>query len=233
MGVRVRGSQRRNTIVSIRSETTHPLAAGQDPRRRESTPRGTSDQGTGDAGQAGTITADGLHERYLEEVFRYVLRRVPRREEAEDITAEVFAAAFAGLPRFRSQCTPYLWLLGIARRQIAIALRRRAARRETLASELSDETPELGRIEETLVTEGPEQALSRAEARRVVRDLVAQLPPDQREALLLQYVEQFSVAEISVVLGRSPAAVNSLLQRARATLYRRGRVYFLDDEEIG
>ena len=84
-----------------------------------------------------------------------------------------------------------------------------------------------------LVTEGPEQALSRAEARRVVRDLVAQLPPDQREALLLQYVEQFSVAEISVVLGRSPAAINSLLQRARATLYRRGRVYFLQDEEIG
>src|SRR5207253_1579137 len=116
-------------------------AAGQDPRRRESAPSGTSDQGRRDADQTGPVTAAGLHERYLEDVFRYVLRRVPRREEAEDITAEVFAAAFAGLPRFRGQCPPYLWLLGIARRQIAIALRRRVARRETLASELDDESP--------------------------------------------------------------------------------------------
>jgi hypothetical protein len=42
-------------------------------------------------------TAAGLHERYLNEVFRYVLRRVPQREEAEDITAQVFAAAFEAL----------------------------------------------------------------------------------------------------------------------------------------
>jgi RNA polymerase sigma-70 factor, ECF subfamily len=66
--------------------------------------------------RADSVTATLLYERYLEEVFRYVLRRVPRIEEAEDITAEVFAAAFEGLPRFRRDCSPYLWLLGIARR---------------------------------------------------------------------------------------------------------------------
>jgi DNA-directed RNA polymerase specialized sigma24 family protein len=48
---------------------------------------------------------------------------------------------------------------------------------------------------------------------------------------MLQYVEQLSVAEIAVVMGRSPASVKSLLQRARETLYRRGRAYFLDDDE--
>src|SRR5437899_6303338 len=94
--------------------------------------------------EADWTTAGVLHERYLGEVFRYVLRRVPRQEEAEDITAEVFAAAFVGLPRFRGQCSPYLWLLGIARRKIADALRRRAARPETLASELADEMTEAG-----------------------------------------------------------------------------------------
>src|SRR5262245_46688448 len=82
-------------------------------------------------------TAARLYERHLEEVYRYVLRRVPSVEESEDITAEVFAAAFLGLARFRGQCSPYLWLLGIARRKIALALRQRAARRETLASELA------------------------------------------------------------------------------------------------
>jgi DNA-directed RNA polymerase specialized sigma24 family protein len=56
------------------------------------------------------ITAAGLYERYLEDVYRYVWQRVPSVEEAEDITAEVFAAAAAGLSRFRGQCPTYLWL---------------------------------------------------------------------------------------------------------------------------
>jgi RNA polymerase sigma-70 factor (ECF subfamily) len=175
-------------------------------------------------------TVAELHERYLKDVFRYVLRRVPSPEEAEDITAQVFAAAYEGLPRFRRDCSPYLWLLGIARRQVALTLRRRAARRETLASELPD--AEADPIwQELAATEGPEAALVRAEARRVVRELLAQLSPDQREALLLQYVERLSVAEIAVVMHRSPTSVAGLLQRARATLYRRGRAYFLGDDE--
>jgi RNA polymerase sigma-70 factor, ECF subfamily len=183
-------------------------------------------------GGADWTTAAALHERYLEDVFRYVFQRVPRQEEAEDITAEVFAAAFEGLSRFRGQCPPYLWLLGIARRKIALALRQRAARRETLASELPGESPDdLPAWELPPGGEGPEATLARAEARGVVRALIAQLSADQREALLLQHVERLSVAEIAAVMGRSPASVNSLLQRARATLYRRGRAYFLDSDE--
>jgi RNA polymerase sigma-70 factor, ECF subfamily len=177
-------------------------------------------------------TAAVLHERYLEDVFRYVSRRVPRQEEAEDITAEVFAAAFVALPRFRGQCSPYLWLLGIARRKIADSLRRRSTRREILTSELTDPSDETQRMPEMPApeAEGPEAALERAETQRVVRELVEHLKEEQREAVLLQYVEGLSMAEIAVVMGRSPAAVNSLLQRARAALFQRGRAYFLDNE---
>jgi RNA polymerase sigma-70 factor (ECF subfamily) len=179
--------------------------------------------------RAERVTAAELHERYLEDVLRYVLRRVPRQEEAQDITAEVFAAAFLALPRFRGPGSPYLWLLGIARRKIADALRRRAVRRETLASELSG-LAEAGPPWEAQVTEGPEAAVVRAEATRVLRALMAELIPLQREALLLQHWEQLTVPEIAVVMRRSPASVKSLLQRARATLRRRGHGYFLDDE---
>jgi RNA polymerase sigma-70 factor (ECF subfamily) len=181
--------------------------------------------------RADWATASVLHERYASEVFQYVLRRVPRREEAEDITAEVFAAAFVALPRFRGECPPYLWLLGIARRQIAAALRRRERRRETLASELaggSEEDPLLAALSEA---EGPEAALVRAEARRVLRELLAGLNADQREALMLQQVERLSAAEIGIVMGKSAPSVYSLLKRARANLYRRGRAYFLGEDE--
>jgi RNA polymerase sigma factor (sigma-70 family) len=188
--------------------------------------------------RAGEITAAELHERYLEDVFRYVWQRVRRAEEAEDITAEVFAAATAGLSRFRGQCPPYLWLLSIARRQIALAQRRRTNRRETLLSELAtttEDTEALWNLPRAAVTqpaaEGPEAALMRAEAQRVLDDLVAQLSPDQREALMLQQMERLSVAEIAVVMDRSPGAVSNLLNRARAALYRRGRAYFLGEDE--
>jgi RNA polymerase sigma-70 factor (ECF subfamily) len=202
----------------IRVQTTYAGAGAREPDTREAV-RDTADR----------ITAAELHARYLTEVFRYILRRVPRREEAEDITAQVFAAAFAALPRFRGQCAPHLWLLGIARRQIAAALRRRAARRESLASELAEgiwETESLWAGVDRV--EGPETAVMRAEARQVLHELVAALNTDQQEALLLQYVERLSVAEIAVVMGRSPAAVYSLLKRARAAIYKRGQGYFLE-----
>jgi RNA polymerase sigma-70 factor (ECF subfamily) len=179
--------------------------------------------------RADWATAAVLHERYLDDVFRYVLRRVPLIQEAEDITAEVFAAAAVGLPRFHGRSSSYLWLLGIARRKVADSLRRRERRREALASELAEGGPEEDPLWETLVAvEGPEQALVRAEARGVVRSLIADLGGDQREAVLLQYMEQLSIAEIAVVMGRSQASVTGLLQRARQTLYRRGQAYFLE-----
>jgi RNA polymerase sigma-70 factor (ECF subfamily) len=182
--------------------------------------------------RADRVTAAELHEQYLEDVLRYVLRRVSRQEEAEDITAEVFAAAFLGLPRFRGPCSPYPWLLGIARRKIADALRRRAVQRETLASELLGGDLDAGAPWAARVTaEGPEAAVVRAEAARVLCTLMAELGGDQREALLLQHMEQLTVPEIAVVMRRSPASVKSLLQRARATLRRRGHGYFLDDDE--
>jgi RNA polymerase sigma factor (sigma-70 family) len=69
------------------------------------------------------------------------------------------------------------------------------------------------------------------ELRRVLDALVAQLSADQREAMMLHYMEELSVAEIAVVMGRSPGSVSNLLNRARTALYRRGRAYFLGDDE--
>jgi RNA polymerase sigma-70 factor (ECF subfamily) len=183
---------------------------------------------------ADRIDAAELHRRYLKEVFQYVSRRVPR-QEAEDITMQVFAAALQALPRFRGDCPHRLWLLRIAHGRVADALRRRAARRETLASELVHAEAGADPLAEAMASalEGPEAVFERAEAQRVVRRLVDRLNPDQREALLLQYVEELPIAEIAVVMGRSPAAVNSLLQRARATVFRLGRAYFLDEGEGG
>jgi RNA polymerase sigma factor (sigma-70 family) len=120
--------------------------------------------------------------------------------------------------------------LSIARRQIARFLRQQAIRRETLASELADEAPDAQALwEELAVVEGPEMTAIRAETRRVLHGLVAHLNGEQREALMLQYVERLSVAEIAHVMGRSPGSVKGLLERAKAALFRLGREYFVGD----
>jgi len=172
---------------------------------------------------APTMGVAGLHGLYLDDVFRYCARRLARREDAEDVCAETFAAAFEGWPRFRGEVEVRLWLLGIARRKVANALRGQARRREIELSpdfDAPDASPH----------HSPSSAWQRMENRQAMRRLLANLKDDQREALLLKYIEELSIDQIAVVMGRSKASVNSLLQRARARVFRDGKSYFLDSQ---
>lgn len=168
-------------------------------------------------------TADTLHEHYLDDVFRYVSRRLPVRAEAEDITAETFAAAFGSLKTLKKGADPFPWLLGIARRKLID--RARKTKRQPQQDPLEGDWPETGA--------DPADQLLAAERRQAVWSLVDGLKPEQKEALLLQHLEELSIAQIGTVTGKSTAAVNSLLQRARATLLTRGAAYFLFLEAEG
>jgi RNA polymerase sigma-70 factor (ECF subfamily) len=187
-----------------------------------------------DRGRSTALDAHQLQKLYLSEIARYVRRRVDSIEETEDITADVFAAAFAALPKFRHECEPRIWLLRIAHRCVLTSARRRKTRFHVLHEfhnaahdYVHDATSEAANHG---TAESPEALLERAEAQRVLRELMGNLKAEQREALRLQYWEGLSINEIAVVMKRSPAAVNSLLQRARKTLFERGKDYFLKDE---
>jgi RNA polymerase sigma-70 factor (ECF subfamily) len=174
-------------------------------------------------------SVDFLFERYLDAVYSYVLYRVPNRIEAEDITAETFAAALVAWTRYRGDSRPYAWLLGIARQKIAEAARRHdlVKRHEPLQSDLTPHEREAIALLLTVdIQQLPEDAALKKEAGRVMRHLLERLPEPQREALLLQVEHGLSIREIAQVMGRSEAAANSLLQRARAAIFRLGQVYF-------
>ena len=182
------------------------------------------------------LDAAQLQRQYLKDVFRYVSRRVADREQAEDITAETFAAAFAALPKFRGQCDPKIWLFSIARHNILMELRRKKVRPQTLSLDRQYSAHEEGlpADEPSIRTENPadnpQAALEREEARQTIRKMMSALKEDQCEALRLKYWEDLSINEMAVVLKRSPAAVNSLLQRARQTLFQKGQTYFAENE---
>ncbi len=141
-------------------------------------------------------------------VFAYVSRRIRPVEEAEDVAAQVFVDAFRSWKRLKGE--PKFWLLGIARRKVCDVLRRQK-RTQSLSEGDSRSS-------------GMDGLLHAAEVREAIL-IVMNLPEDQRDAFLLQILEQMSIEEIAQVMGKSHAAVNSLLQRARAgiqtTLARR------------
>lgn len=173
-----------------------------------------------------SLSLEDLHRSYLQAVFTYVSRHVPNKTEAEDLTAEVFAAVVTQLPMYRRESGYYAWFIGIARRKISDYLRRREQRHEILSIDLVDEERETVALLVTDPDDLPEEIVLHQEARDVISKLLEVLPPPQREALLLQVIDELPIRVIAEIIGRSEAATNSLLQRARATLFKCGRSYF-------
>jgi len=148
-----------------------------------------------------------LYEANFDRVHAFLARRVPTREEAEDLTAEVFQQALAGLASFEWQGVPFAaWLIGIASHLIARRWQRAANRTEVSTDELES-------------VEVPEQA----ERQAMFTQLVDRLPDDQRHVVRRRFLDQRSIREIAQELGRSEGAIKQLQFRALATLRNEAR----------
>lgn len=136
------------------------------------------------------------------EVWRLCAHLVSR-EEADDLTQEVYLRAWTALPAFRAEASARTWLLVLARRTCADALRRRRRRRLLDASLPAP-------------AEEPDPAGSVALER-----LLADLPPDRRAAFVLTQVLGCSYAEAAEVCGVPVGTIRSRVARARADLLAR------------
>jgi RNA polymerase sigma-70 factor (ECF subfamily) len=149
-----------------------------------------------------------LYERYVDQIFAYVLTLTQNRELAEDVTAATFARAVEELPRFEWRGVPYsAWLYRVAANLVARD-RRRPGWIE-LTPQLGDDAP------------SPEDAVVREDRAAEVRAAVAGLPTDQRQAVLLRFGGELRNREIAEIMGRSEGAVKLLTFRALTTLRRR------------
>ncbi len=155
-----------------------------------------------------------FYDRHADAVMAYAYRRTDCAATAADLTAEVFAAAYAKRHTFRNTGAPATaWLFGIARRQLgSFARRRRVADRYRRRFGIADHTPtedELRRIE-TLVDLEPFAA--------ALREAVATLPSSQQQALWLRVVERRPYAEVAANLGCSEGAARVRVSRGLARL---------------
>jgi len=143
-----------------------------------------------------------LYEANFDRVHAFVARRVPTREEAEDVTADVFQEALSSLTSFEWQGTPFAgWLLGIAAHLIA-----RRWQRASKQTELSVDVLESIGV--------PEQT----ERQAIFSQLVERLPEDQRYVVRRRFIDHRSIREIAQELGRSTGAIKQLQFRALETL---------------
>jgi RNA polymerase sigma-70 factor (ECF subfamily) len=153
-----------------------------------------------------------LYEANFERVYAYVVRRVRDRDEAQDLTADVFHLALKSLPRFEWRGVPFAaWLFRIASNEIADRSKSAARRR---AHESQNANVDSGPDDRVGVAAGVEEA----ERRGRLFKLVERLPRDQSRVIAMRFAEDKSIREIAAALGRSEGSVKQLQFRGLQNL---------------
>jgi RNA polymerase sigma-70 factor (ECF subfamily) len=159
-----------------------------------------------------------LYEENFDRIYAFVARRVRDRDEAEDLTAEVFHRALENLKQFQWRGVSLAaWLYRIAANAIVDRSKdasRRAARERTLED-----------LEARRGEDPAEDVLEAVEQRARLFRTVELLPADQRRVIAMRFGQEKTIREISRELRRSEGAIKQLqlrgLQNLRARMGKR------------
>jgi len=150
---------------------------------------------------------------HLDAAFNLARWLMGNSSEAEDVVQDAMVRALTYFPSFRG-INARAWLLQIVRNTAYSALgAKQAARLEPIALAPEDEGAELADPGDT-----PETALLRARDRRALDDLLARLPVELRETIVLRELEEMSYRDIAQVTEAPIGTVMSRLWRARQLL---------------
>ena len=145
-----------------------------------------------------------LYEKNFERVYSYVASRVRHREEAQDLTADVFHQALANIGRFEWRGVPFAaWLLRIA------------------ANAIADSWQRSSRTHDNPVQNESYVSLEEVEQKAHLFRLVDTLVDDQRKVVIKRFVEQKSISEVAQELHKTEGAVKQLQLRALRNLRAR------------
>jgi RNA polymerase sigma-70 factor (ECF subfamily) len=138
-------------------------------------------------------------------LLRYLRAKAPG--DAEDLASEVWVGVTRGLASFVGDEPAFRgWVFTIASRRLRDRGRRRTRRPEVL---MPPDSVEAGAVADTAI-----EAIDRMSAQEAVDRLVAGLPGDMAEVLLLRVVADLPVAEVARLMNKTPGAVRVLQHRA-------------------
>ncbi|MGH3413621.1 MAG: sigma-70 family RNA polymerase sigma factor [Marmoricola sp.] len=146
-----------------------------------------------------------LYDHYHLSVFRFLYYRVSSSTLAEDLTAETFFRALRSMSSFRWQGKDFgAWLMTIARNLAADHYKAGRTRLEST-------TEDMQTLDTT--TEGPESDVLTSLTNEALVGALGDLPNEQRDCLVMRFLEGLSIAETADILGRSAGAVKQLQLR--------------------
>ena len=160
---------------------------------------------------------------YEKMVYGVACHLVKNREDACDITQEVFLKAYLALPYFECRCKFSSWLYRITQNTSLDFIRKtNRMQRETLPAD---------EVSEWIVRDwepSPDEALEQAEREDALQKAIGQLSEKHQEVILLRDMQGYSYEEIADMLGLETGTVKSRLHRARRRLckYLRERNFF-------
>ncbi len=151
-----------------------------------------------------------LYERYVLKVFRHIYFLTSDPQLAEDLTAQTFLNALEALPRYQVRGIPFLaWLLRIA---CNLTINHRKAQKNNGHAQLPEAVPAIG------ADYYPEQSCEvKLDGERVWAQ-VRRLRGDQRQVIVMRFIDGLSYSDIAQVLGKSAGAVRVIQFRALASL---------------
>jgi RNA polymerase sigma-70 factor (ECF subfamily) len=169
-----------------------------------------------------------LVELYQRRVLHVMTQLVGSRQEAEDLTQDLFLKVFRARKAYRPESRLSTWIFTIAH-NLAINHLRSRKRSKVRTFQAGPETTDgdtAPLTDRAVSAEGtPSARMRKLELAEIVQEALARLSEDQRMAILLNKFEEMSYAEIAQVMGRSESAVKSLLTRARENLKTRLEAY--------
>ncbi len=156
---------------------------------------------------------EAFYREHVEDLQRFVARRVGDRERAADLTAEIFLAAIDSAHRYRPRSgTPKAWLYGIARALVANDRRRRGrerAREERFRGSALLDEEDAARMD---------ARIDAAAQSRHLYEAMDRLPEAERAVLELVALDEFAVAEAAAAVGVRSGTARVRLHRARRKL---------------
>ncbi len=166
---------------------------------------------------------EDLFGKYSRLVFNVAYRFLQNREDAEDITQDVFLQVYKSLKHFRGESQISTWLYRITVNLSLNFQRKRKYRewfsfdRRTGGSSSADDEMDIADARE----ENPATMMERKEAEHILQAAINSLPEQQRVALILFRYEGLSYEEIAEIMKVTVASVESRLHRAKQTLAKK------------
>ncbi|MPY98607.1 MAG: sigma-70 family RNA polymerase sigma factor [Actinophytocola sp.] len=167
------------------------------------------------AAQQGDTAAFGmLYDQYVDTVYRYVLFRVGDKELAEDVTSETFLRALRRITSVSYQGRDVgAWFVTIARNLILDHVKSSRYRREIATGEIAD-AGSVPFLAEKQADAGPEQQVIAMATKDELFRCIQELGDDQRECIVLRFLQGLSVAETAEIMDRNEGAIKALQHRA-------------------